>query len=122
MLIESLRRGYAVTDVEGDGFRLEAIFFVGDDEAHDAGLAVEGLRGVEDEVADAVVDGFELELLDGLQGVGMMADEGVGPCEDQLMSLVALTGHRLKGMLTAPMERDEDNGCGVSLSEAMHTL
>ena len=101
---------------------MEAIFFVGDGEAYDAGLAVEGLRWVEDEVADAVVDGLAFELLDGLQGVGMMADEGIGSCENQLMSLVALTGHRLKGMLAAPMERDEDNGSGVSLSEAMHTL
>ena len=35
---------------------MEGILFVGDGETHDAGLAVEGLRGVEDEVADAVVD------------------------------------------------------------------
>ena len=101
---------------------METIFFVGDSETNDAGLAVEGLRGVEDEVADAVVDGLTLELLDGLQGVGMVADKGVGPCENQLVGLVPLTGHRLESMFTAPMEGDDDNGCRVSLSEAMNTL
>ena len=95
---------YTVSDVYGDGFRLETIFFVGDGEAHDAGLGIYGLRGVEDEVADAVVDGLALELFDGLQGVGMVADEGVGPCVDQLVGLMPLTGNRLQGMFATPME------------------
>ena len=33
---------HAVLDIDGDGFRLEAVFFVGDGEAHDAGLTIEG--------------------------------------------------------------------------------
>ena len=45
---------------------METVFFVGNGDAHDAGLGIEGLCGVEDEVADAVVDGLALELLDGL--------------------------------------------------------
>ena len=45
---------------------METVFFVGDGDTHDAGLGIEGLCGVEDEVADAVVDGLALELFDGL--------------------------------------------------------
>lgn len=45
---------YTVSDVYGDGFRLETIFFVGDGEANNTGLRIEGFRVVEDEVADAV--------------------------------------------------------------------
>ena len=56
---------------------METILFIGDTEAHDAGFAVEGFRGVEDEVADAVVDLVAVIVFDGLQGVGVMADEHV---------------------------------------------
>ena len=116
MLIESLRIGYTVTDVDGDGFRVETIFFVGDGEAHDAGLAVEGFRGVEDEVADAVVDLVVAEVLDGLQGVGVMADEHISPGMYQHVGIVTLTGHGLQRMLASPMEGDNDDSGGVGLS------
>ena len=69
---------HASTDIYRDGFHLETILFVGDGEAYDAGLAVEGFRGVEDEVADAVVDLVAVIVLDGLEGVGVMADEHIG--------------------------------------------
>ena len=83
---------------------MEAILFVGDGEAHDAGLAVEGLRGVEDEVADAVVDLVATIVLDGLQGVGVMADEDVGSSVDQHVGIVTLTGHGRECMLATPVE------------------
>ena len=95
---------HASTDIYRDGFHLETILFVGDGEAYDAGLAVEGFRGVEDEVADAVVDLVAVIVLDGLEGVGVMADEHIGSSVYQHVGIVTLTGHGLQRMLASPMK------------------
>ena len=87
-----------------DGFHLEIILFVGNAQAYHAGLGVEGFRGVEDEVADAVVDLMTVVILDGLQGMGVMADEDIGTSVDQHMGIITLTRHRLQGMFATPME------------------
>ena len=77
--------GYAVSYLDGDGCGDEAVF--GNDDLHHAGFAVQGLLLVEDEVADAVVDSLALKGLDGLQGVGVVADKGVGTGFDQTSGL-----------------------------------
>ena len=79
--------------LHGDGLCLNAV--LGHFQSYDTGLGVERSRGVEDKVADAVVDGFVPEGLDGLQGVGMMADQSIGTCENQLMGLQTLAGYGL---------------------------
>ena len=109
---------HASTDVYRDGFHLETILFFCDGEAHDAGLAVEGLRGVEDEVADAVVDLVTVIVLDGLEGVGVMADEHIGSSVYQHVGIVTLTRHGLQCMFASPVKRDDDDGCGVRSPEA----
>ena len=38
-------------------------------------MGVDGILLVEDEVADAVVDSVAVVILDGLQGMGVVADE-----------------------------------------------
>ena len=77
---------------------------------------------VEDEVADAVVDLVAVIVFDGLQGVGVMTDEDVGTGTDEHMGIVTLTGHGLQGVFAAPVERDDDDGGGVGLSEAEDAL
>ena len=111
-----LKPGHTVSDVDGDGFHLEAIFFVGDGEAYDAGLGIEGFCGVEDEVTDAIIDFVAVIILDGLQGVGVMADEHISPGMYQHVGIVTLTGHGLQRMLASPMEGDDDDSGGVGLS------
>ena len=108
-------------NVDRDSFRLEAVLFFGDAETHDAGLAVKGFRGVEDEIADAVVDLVAVVVLDGLQGVGVVADEHVSAGMYQHVGIVALQGYGLQRVFTAPVERDDDDGCGVGLSESENT-
>jgi hypothetical protein len=44
-------------------------------QAHHAGLAIQGGRLVEDEIAYAIVDGMTIVVFDGLEGVGMVTDE-----------------------------------------------
>ena len=105
-----------------DGFHLEIILFVGNAQAYHAGLGVEGFRGVEDEVADAVVDLMTVVILDGLQGMGVMADEHIGPGTDQHVGIVPLPGYRLQRMFAAPVERDDDDGGGVGLPETEDAL
>ena len=85
-------------------------------EAHHAGAAVEGVGLVEDEVANAVVDGMPVIVLDSLQGVGMVAYERVGPRSYQGVGLQALAGHGLQGVLAAPVEADDDDCGGTRLS------
>ena len=43
-------------------------------------------------------------VLDGLQGVGVMADEHIGSSVYQHVGIVTLTGHRLQRMLASPMK------------------
>ena len=57
---------YALADFYGDGLYFEPVFPLGDFQSDDTGFAVYRLLGVEDEVADAVVDTVTHKLLDGL--------------------------------------------------------
>ena len=56
-----------------DGLHLEAV--LAHFQAHHTSLTVQGFLLVEDEIAHAVVDGMTAVVLDGLEGVGMVADE-----------------------------------------------
>ena len=61
---------------------------------HHAGLAVQRFGGVEDEVANAVVDIMTTIALNGLKRMGVVAYQHVGPCLYQVVGLQSLTGHR----------------------------
>ena len=67
-------------------------------------MAIDGLVLVEDEVANAVVDLLTTIVLDGLEGVGVVADQDVGTCLNQLVGFQSLTGYGFQGVLTAPMQ------------------
>ena len=118
MLPISLDFWHTALNRDRDGFHLETILFVGDGEAYDAGLAVKGLGGVEDEIADAGVDLMTMIVFDGLQGVGVMADEDNGAGADEHVGIMPLTRHGLQRVLASPMEGDDDDGGGVGLSES----
>ena len=83
---------------------------------------VDGPQGIEDEIADTVVDGVTLELLDSLESMGMVADENVGTGLYQLVGFMALARNGLKGVFTAPMKRNDDDCGGVRSSQAEDTL
>ena len=100
-----------------DGFRFKAV--AADSQAHHAGLAVQGLGLVEDEVTHAVIDGMALELLDGLECVGMVADEYIGSCQTEHVGIMPLTGYGLCLVLCSPVERDDDDSCGVLLTKTV---
>jgi hypothetical protein len=42
---------------------------------------------IEDEVADTIVDLPAVIVLNGLKGMGMMTDQDISTCQDELMSL-----------------------------------
>ena len=104
----------------GDGLHAEAVS--SHVEADDAGFRVDGFRLVEDEVADAVVDGAAVVGLNGLQGVGVVAHEDVGSGPNEAVGLKALARHGLQGMLTAPMQADDDDCGRVGLSQSEDAL
>ena len=81
--------GYAVANFDGNGLGFEPSF--AHTESHHAGLTVERSGGVEDEIADAVVYLLAQKLLDGLQCVGVMAYQCIGPGTYQLVSVPSLT-------------------------------
>ena len=60
-----------------------------------AGLAVHGALLVEDEVTDAVVDFVAAIVLNGLQRMGVVADQYIGTGIDKLMSIKALAWNGL---------------------------
>ena len=59
-----LFEGYAVADVNRDGFHLEIIFH--NVHADYTGMTIQGFALIEDEIADTVVDFVALEVFDGL--------------------------------------------------------
>ena len=59
---------------------------------------------VEDKVADAVINLMATEVLDGLEGVGVVTDQDVGTRHDELMSFHTLTGNGLEGVFCTPMK------------------
>ena len=76
-----------------DGLHFEAVLT--HFQTYHTGLAVQGFVLVEDKVAHAVIDLVAAVVLDGLEGVCMMAHQHVGTCQNQLVSLEALARHRL---------------------------
>ena len=61
-----------------DGNRLHFYGSGGDSYLYYGGPGIDRLRLVEDEVADAVVDGFAAILFDGLKRMGMVTNHAVG--------------------------------------------
>ena len=108
--------GGTVVDEDGDGAGVD----VGgcDGELDDGGLAVDGVLGVEDEVANAVVDFVATVLLDGLQGVGVVADEDVGSGVDERVGLHPLLRYGPEAVFFSPMQCDDDDGLRLLLPEA----
>ena len=102
MFILLCKVGNALFDIDWDGRCCDVVF--GDADLDEAGLGVDGLLLVEDEVADAIIDVVPAIALDGLQGVGVMTDEGVGTGIDQSVGLQSLTGHGVLGMLATPVQ------------------
>ena len=84
-----------------------------DFQADHAGAGVDGTLLVEDEVADAVVDAVAVVVLDGLEGMGVMADEDVGSGINQLAGLFALLGYGFQGVFPAPVKTHDDIGFGL---------
>ena len=109
------RDGYAVFYLNGNRCCLHLAF--GYLDLHHAGLTVQWLLLVEDEIADAIVDGFSTIVLDGLQRVGVVTDQGVGTSVDQSVGLQSLTGNGLQRVLATPVERHDDHGLRVGLFE-----
>ena len=93
-----------------------------DFQADHAGAGVDGILLVEDEVADAVVDSVAVVILDGLQGMGVMADEHIGTGINQLAGFLALLGNGFQGVFAAPMEADDDIGIGLRLAQTEDSL
>ena len=104
--------------MNGNGLEQGRFFCNGD--LHHASTGIEGTLLVEDEVADAVVDGTALVVLDGLKGMRMVADEGVGTSVYQRTGLKALLGDGLEGMLPTPVQGDEDDAMGVCSLQPLH--
>ena len=120
MLLIKYQIRHAFADFHGN--RLYQGGFSRDFQADHAGPGVDGALLVEDEVADAVVDAVAVVILDGLQGVGVMADEHVGSGINQLAGLLALLGNGLQGMFAAPMEADDDIGFGLRMAQTEDSL
>ena len=60
------------------------------------------------------------EVLDGLEGVGMVAHKHIGTSQYEHVGIVALTGYGLQFVLCTPVEGNNDNGCGVLLTKMVH--
>lgn len=99
--------------VDANGNGIGHCFFCGDAQADDAGAGVERLLLVEDEVADAVEDGFAAVGLGALQRVGVVADDDVGTGINQGVGLQPLLGQRAQRMLSAPVQINDDNCDGI---------
>ncbi len=110
----------AFTDFHGNHLYFGG--FPRDFQADHAGAGVDGALLVEDEVADAVVDAVAVVILDGLQGVGVMADEDVGSGINQLAGLLALLGNGFQSVLSSPVKTDDDIGFGLRLAQAEDSL
>ena len=105
----------AVADGDGNGFCVGCGWC--DSEAHHAGAGVDGVLLVENEVSDAVVDGMALEMLNGLQGVGVVADDDVSPGANKAVGLHALNGQRLERVFHSPVQAKNDVGIGMVVAQ-----
>ena len=68
-------------------------------------LTTERVLLVEDEIADAVIDGLAKDGVDVLDYVGMVSDNDVHACGEKLGGLDALGAVRLLSELYAPMQQ-----------------
>ena len=93
---------YAMAYFHRDGFHFEAVLAYL--QTHHAGLAVQRLVLVEDEVAHAVIDLVAAIVLDSLEGVGVVAHEHIGTRQHEHVGIVTLTENGLQLMLLPPME------------------
>ena len=108
--------------VDADRNGIGHCFFRGDAKADDAGFGVEGTLLVEDEVADAVEDGFATIGFRGLKGMGVVTDDDIGAGIDECMSLQSLLGQRAQRMLGSPMQIDDDNCDGIGHFDGFHSV
>ena len=102
-----------VVDANGNG--IGHYFIMRDAKANDAGFGVKGFLLVEDEVADAVEDGFAMVGFRGLKGMGVVSDDDIGAGIDERMSLQPLLGQRAQCMLGSPVQRNDDNSGGIGV-------
>ena len=93
-----------------------------DFQADHAGAGVDGTLLVEDEVADAVIDAVAVVVLDGLEGMGVMADEDVGTGINQLAGFLALLWNWFQGVFSAPVKAHDDIGFGLRLAQTEDSL
>ena len=99
--------------VDANGNGIGHCFFRGDAKTDDAGVGVEWFWWVEDEVADAVEDGFAMVGFRGLKGMGVVSNDDIGAGIDERMSLEPLLGQRAQRMLSAPVQINDDNCDGI---------
>ena len=88
-----------------------------DGDAGHKGTAVERAVEVEDEVAKAVEDGAVAVSLHVLRRVRVVAYYGVGPGVDEQPGLVALPGHGVGGVLSAPVQAHNDAGLWLAAAQ-----
>ena len=75
--------GFTFCYFDGDGDGLYLIF--GDFHLYHAGFGVDGVLLVKDKITNTVVDIASFVMLDGLEGVGVMTDKGIGTCLHESM-------------------------------------
>ena len=109
-----------VVDANGNGIGL--YFIMRDAQADDAGFGVEWTLLVEDEVADAVEDGFAAIGFRGLKGVCVVTDDDIGAGIDKRMSLQPLLGQRAQRMLGSPVQINDDNCDGIGHFDGFHSV
>ena len=110
------------TVVDADRNSIGHCFFLRDAKADDAGFGVEGTLLVEDEVADAVEDGFAMVGFRGLKGMGVVTDDDIGAGIDERASLQPLLGQRAQRMLGAPVQINNDNCDGIGHFDGFHPV
>ena len=108
--------------VDADRNGIGHCFFLRDAQADDAGFGVEGTLLVEDEVADAVEDGFAMVGFSGLKGMGVVTDDDIGASIDERVSLQPLLGQRAQCMLGSPMQINDDNCDGIGHFDGFHPI
>jgi hypothetical protein len=97
------------------GMMVEGV--AGDEKLNDTGTGVDVGLQVEDEIANAVVDGASTIGFYGLKRMGMMTDDGVGTGIDDAVCLTALGECRFQGVFRSPVQADEDTGVGRLAAE-----
>ena len=110
--------GNAAGDLDSDGRGLDVVF--ADFYLYYAGFAVQGFLLIEDEIADAVVDVVATIVLYALQGVSVMADQGISTGINDTVGLQTLAWYRLQGMFCSPVERDKYHSLRVIVLDAAY--